>query len=305
MAVGTNGILHQWCTKQGEAFLPGSYKSMTLPVKYSSLLSFAAPLFEDSLAAPPSQPVIASEMLSRLLPLSVLAVLATAHFQLLFPPSRGMSDEGQAISPCGGYAQTQNRTSVPLNSIPVSLELGHTENLITVALAIGNDVGSSFNTIVRPTIQEYGPGDFCWAEGGIVLPNSLTVTDGTNATVQVITNSHDGGGLYNVCPLIHPSYGPVLTCPKCADITFTSTSPLQPSSCTNGTGISASPLAANSYVFANDSAGHGGHAESSTTGTASSTGAAARATESSGSADVIAAGWGLVGAGVLGALALL
>jgi hypothetical protein len=119
-----------------------------------------------------------------------------AHFELVFPSSRGTDDENQASFPCGGYSQTQNRTLVPLTSIPVALNLGHTEGLIQITLAIGNEVGSSFNYELLPTIREMGPGDFCLPS--LAVPSDLNITDGTNATIQVITNSHDGSGLYNV-----------------------------------------------------------------------------------------------------------
>ena len=135
-------------------------------------------------------------MPSYLAPLLALPLLASAHFHLHFPAARGDDDAEQASFPCGGYEQTQIRTPVALSSIPLSMEFGHTENLISVFLAIGNDVGSSFNYELQPTVQEFGPGDYCWA--GVAVPSGLNITDGTNATVQVITNAHSGGGLYNV-----------------------------------------------------------------------------------------------------------
>lgn len=131
-----------------------------------------------------------------LLTLLALPLLASAHFELQFPTARGGDDTNQATFPCGGYEQTQNRTPVSLTSVAVAVELGHTENLFQVALAIGNDVGDSFNTIILPTIQEFGPGEFCIA--AIPIPADLNITEGTNGTIQVITNSHDGSGLYNV-----------------------------------------------------------------------------------------------------------
>lgn len=131
-----------------------------------------------------------------LLALVALPLLASAHFELSFPAPRGGDDEKQATFPCGGYEQTQNRTPVSLTSLGVAVELGHTENLFQIALAIGNDVGDSFNTILLPTIQEFGPGAFCLA--AIPIPADLNITEGTNGTIQVITNSHDGSGLYNV-----------------------------------------------------------------------------------------------------------
>jgi hypothetical protein len=128
--------------------------------------------------------------------LLALPLFASAHFHLHFPEARGDDDTDQATFPCGGYQQTQDRTSVPLGSIPISMELGHTENIISVFLAVGNEVGSSFNIELQPTIQEFGPGDFCFP--AVPVPADLNITEGTNATVQVVTNAHSGGGLYNV-----------------------------------------------------------------------------------------------------------
>ncbi|KAK5046591.1 hypothetical protein LTR84_007352 [Exophiala bonariae] len=227
-----------------------------------------------------------------LLALVALPILVSAHFELSFPAPRGDDDENQATFPCGGYAQTQNRTAVSLTSLAVAVELGHTENLFQIALAIGNDVGDSFNTILLPTIQEFGPGDFCLA--AIPIPADLNITDGTNGTIQVITNSHDGSGLYN-----------------CADVTFTSTTPEQPSSCTNGTGISATALVGSAAINANESSSHEGHGDNATAATSSASGTAASATASSSPspsgnyANMLSVGWGLLGAAVLGGVAML
>ena len=247
----------------------------------------------------------------RFLALLSLPLLASAHFELHFPVSRGDNDETQASFPCGGLDTSANRTAVSLTSIPVSVELGHTENLFQIVLAIGNDVGESFNTVILPTIQEFGPGEFCL--GDIPLPDGLNITEGTNGTIQVITNSHDGGGLYNVSPFTESSKAlgkTNLDLIKCADVTFTSTSPEQPSSCTNGTGISASPLVGDAYVFANDSASHGDHGDASSSGSASgtaasATGSASPTASSDSYANMLSVGWGLLGAAVLGAVALL
>ncbi|KEF58527.1 uncharacterized protein A1O9_06453 [Exophiala aquamarina CBS 119918] len=224
-----------------------------------------------------------------LLALLALPLFASAHFELSFPAPRGNDDENQATFPCGGYDQTQNRTRVSMTSVAVAVELGHTENLFQIALAIGNDVGDSFNTIILPTIEEFGPGEFCLA--AIPIPADLNITEGTNGTIQVITNSHDGSGLYN-----------------CADITFTSTSPEEPSSCTNGTGISASPLVGSAYVNANESSSHeGDHASSSAapSGTAASATGSSTPTPTGNYASMLSVGWGLLGAAVLGGVAML
>ena len=52
-----------------------------------------------------------------------------------------------------------------------------------------------------------------------IVPSNLGITNGTNATIQVVTNGDPNGGLYN-----------------CADIIFTSNAPT-PSQCNNGTGV--------------------------------------------------------------------
>ena len=81
----------------------------------------------------------------------------------------------------------------------------------------------------------------------------------------------------------------------------------QPESCTNGTGITAEFAAAG--VLANTTEGeheHGDNATESASGAASSASASATsATSAGGAAIATAAGWGVIGAGVMGAVALL
>jgi nascent polypeptide-associated complex subunit beta len=129
---------------------------------------------------------------------AVLTILpiVSAHFVLKFPAARSDDDAQQATFPCGGHDVVGTRTPVPLNSLGLNMELGHTENTISVFLAIGNEPGDAFNTVLWPTVSEMGPGDFCWES--IAVPGNLSIEAGTNATIQVITNAHDGGGLYNV-----------------------------------------------------------------------------------------------------------
>jgi hypothetical protein len=132
--------------------------------------------------------------------------LASAHFHLHFPAARGEDTDKQADFPCGGYpSPATTRTPISLTSgLPLSMELGHDENLISVFLAIGNDPGSAFNVELNPTVSEVGLGDFCWASLPVDVAG-LGIEEGTNATVQVITNGHAGNGLYNVCHVIQIS----------------------------------------------------------------------------------------------------
>lgn len=64
-------------------------------------------------------------------------------------------------------------------------------------MAVGNDPGSNFTVVVVPTVRETGPGDFCF--GDLTIPGNLNISEGTNATLQVISGGGDEGGLYGVC----------------------------------------------------------------------------------------------------------
>ncbi|RFU26750.1 hypothetical protein B7463_g9594, partial [Scytalidium lignicola] len=153
--------------------------------------------------------------------LSLLAPFTAAHFKLDYPAARGFDEEVLGNFPCGGQnTVSSNRTVWPLTGGSIALTMGHIQTNIEVFIGIGNNVGSAFNTIVRPTFGEQGLGSFCMTEFD-VTGLGLNITDGTNATIQVVTNGDPNGGLYN-----------------CADITFSSSAPAPASGvCTNGTGV--------------------------------------------------------------------
>lgn len=137
-------------------------------------------------------------MRSQLL-LAALLPLVSAHFELVYPVPRGFDEDILGTFPCGGQnTVSSNRTSFPLSGAPIQLYMGHTEAHVEVLLALGNDPGSNFNITLVPTFQEEGPQNFCMGAGAFSLPAGLNITDGTNATVQVVTNGDPSGGLYNV-----------------------------------------------------------------------------------------------------------
>jgi len=155
--------------------------------------------------------------------LAAFATLTTAHFNLDYPVARGFDEDKLVTFPCGSFdTPSNNRTSWPISGGSIALTMGHINTNIEVLIAVGNDVGSAFNTVLRPTFAETGLGAFCMTD--FTLPSGLNVTDGTNATIQVITNGDPDGGLYN-----------------CADITFTSAAAAPASGvCTNNTGVATS-----------------------------------------------------------------
>jgi len=153
--------------------------------------------------------------------LSLLPV-SLAHFTLNWPESRG-SDESTAENfPCGGYSDVGERTDFPINGGPLQLEMGHDQTNVAVYMAIGSDPGTAFNIVVRPQFVVTGLGPFCIGE--LNVPMSANVSDGTQATIQVVSNAHGGGGLY-----------------QCTDVTLRS-SPLSDYNdhCSNNTGITIS-----------------------------------------------------------------
>ncbi|KAL8669143.1 MAG: hypothetical protein Q9168_006256 [Polycauliona sp. 1 TL-2023] len=142
-----------------------------------------------------------------LLTLSLLCSIISAHFTLEFPPGRDADEEQEATFPCGGgTAVSSTRTAWPLDGGSIQLKMGHVTSAVQVLVALGSDPGKSFNTILVPTLQEEGLGEFCLS--GVKIPGNLKAKDGDNATIQ------------------------------CADITFSSSnSSASDSKCSIGQGI--------------------------------------------------------------------
>jgi hypothetical protein len=160
-------------------------------------------------------------MKSTLTALAAFTTLTSAHFNLNYPIVRDFDEDKLGTFPCGSFdTPSTNRTLWPLTGGEIALTMGHIDANVEVLIGFGNDVGSAFNTVLRPTFQEQGLGSFCMT--GFSIPEGLNVTEGMNATIQVQTNGDPDGGLYN-----------------CADITFSNSAPGPASGvCTNQTGVS-------------------------------------------------------------------
>ncbi|KAL3422332.1 expression library immunization antigen 1 [Phlyctema vagabunda] len=199
---------------------------------------------------------------------ALVASTATAHFTLDYPTVRGFDEDKLVGYPCGGFdTPSTTRTSYPISGGRIALTMGHIDANVQVFLGLGNDVGSAFNYALTPVYSEQGLGDFCITT--LTIPEGVNVTEGTNATIQVITNGDPDGGLYN-----------------CADITFSSSAPEPAASvCTNGTGVQS--------TIATTTTQPNGTTTSDTPASSSTTAAA-----SSANANTYSAGL-LVGAGAL------
>ncbi|KAF5873238.1 putative gpi anchored protein [Botrytis fragariae] len=158
--------------------------------------------------------------LSALVALS-LPLLSTAHFLLSYPASRGFNEDTLSQFPCGGQdTVSSNRTLWPLSGGSIALDMEDASANIEVLIAFGNNVGSAFNTVLRQTFAETGTGSFCMQDL-VVDGVGWNVTEGMNATIQVVTGeAGTSGGLYN-----------------CADITFSKNVSMSVGSCSNATDV--------------------------------------------------------------------
>lgn len=126
----------------------------------------------------------------------VFAPLVGAHFVINYPGSRGLDEDKHDKWPCGGFdTPSANRSTFPLTGGPLQILSTHTRSQLQVIMAVGNDHSASFNVVVVPTFQETGPNNFCF--GDVAIPPRLNLTEGTNATLQVISGGSEGA-LYAV-----------------------------------------------------------------------------------------------------------
>ncbi|KAF4624495.1 hypothetical protein G7Y89_g13676 [Cudoniella acicularis] len=145
--------------------------------------------------------------------LLVLASAATAHFTIAYPEMRGANVNQTAAT---------NRTLWPLTGGSLNLDLHHPWTYIFANLGLGTDYPTFNITLTNPFLNSTGNGTLCLPE--IKLPAGVSVSDGQNASLQVVTIGASGSALYN-----------------CADITFSSRATLlSGSNCTNSPGITSS-----------------------------------------------------------------
>ncbi|KAJ2890638.1 hypothetical protein MKZ38_001581 [Zalerion maritima] len=130
------------------------------------------------------------------------ASLTAAHYSLDYPEWRvdSLGSEDEAISqwnyPCAGAAPNSgNRTDWPLTGGSLTLGLHHPWTYVFVNLGMGSNV-SSFNvSLTDPFWNATGNGTLCAQK--MTLPPHLEVSDGDEASIQVVTLGETGNALYN------------------------------------------------------------------------------------------------------------
>ncbi|KAF8456586.1 hypothetical protein BGX38DRAFT_1162046 [Terfezia claveryi] len=156
------------------------------------------------------------------------ASLASAHFSVIYPWWRGNSFPTQWNYPCGGVNQStsaDNRTLWPLDGGSIVFHGSHPWAQTYVNIGLGNNV-TALKVPVVPPFNQTGNGTFCFQHLSIPDQIMSNVTEGVNATLQVIQLSTTGGALYN-----------------CMDITFSSKAKNPDNTvCFNSTGVGATNL---------------------------------------------------------------
>lgn len=138
--------------------------------------------------------------------LPLLAHIANAHFTIEYPGSRGFEEEKHGEWPCGSFNEpSSTRASFPLTGGPLQITSSHTRQLLQVLMAVGNNPGENFNYVVVPTFQQTAPKEFCFGDVTIPRIEGVNLTEGSNATLQVISGGGEGG-LYAVSSITRLIY---------------------------------------------------------------------------------------------------
>ncbi|KAI8058978.1 uncharacterized protein B0P05DRAFT_559236 [Gilbertella persicaria] len=117
--------------------------------------------------------------------------VAFAHFELLYPPTRGFNEDTESTTPCGGANTVGNRTQMPLSNAFVQIYSSHPVYQYGIYIvAKNNPSAADFNT----NLTTIGSGGRNYPEAAC-LPLNLNldpgITAGTNATLQVQYNGGD------------------------------------------------------------------------------------------------------------------
>ncbi|KIP10575.1 hypothetical protein PHLGIDRAFT_65374 [Phlebiopsis gigantea 11061_1 CR5-6] len=201
--------------------------------------------------------------------LPILAALlgsASAHFQLQYPPPRGVFAEDTEPTFCDGYTSAvSNRTEFPLSGGFVSLNSEHPVWALGVQLStLANPQSFQNFSAAVPFFQVTGEGLFCFPVD-LAAAGLAGVQDGANVTLQFTFDGGDGE-LF-----------------QCADLTLRSGASVAGSvACTNATGASvqtisqpsATPSASGSIALSSGAAASA--SASASTASASSAAAASR-----------------------------
>ncbi|KXJ94892.1 hypothetical protein Micbo1qcDRAFT_193937 [Microdochium bolleyi] len=152
----------------------------------------------------------------------LLASGATAHFQVLYPPTmQPMSDSSEAQAPCGGYTPNLSASGLKVTDFHVGgdsigTKSSHSQQNWLYRITTDNNVGSTGGnwTQIGDITTQSGAGAYC--KSGIKVPESWV---GKTAILSIVGNAPDG--------LLY----------QCSAVKFVSGTGSTPSSCTTANGV--------------------------------------------------------------------
>ena len=121
--------------------------------------------------------------------LAFTATLASAHFQVLYPPQgRPFSDEQEATGPCGGPNPevSDNSADVQVDRFALSIRSSHPEGHWSFRATTSTSAPFNF-TDITPMVETMGVGDFCLTY--LSVPSEWA---GSSGIIQIVDNAEDG-----------------------------------------------------------------------------------------------------------------
>ncbi|KIM48435.1 hypothetical protein M413DRAFT_440167 [Hebeloma cylindrosporum] len=153
-----------------------------------------------------------------------LAAAVNAHFQLQYPPPRGVFVEDDEPTFCDGYlTAVSNRSEFPLSGGFFSLNSEHPKWTAGVLISTLPDP-KSFNNFsqVNSFFQIQGEGAFC-IPLDFSKSNVTSLSTGQNVTIQIVFDGGDGQ-LYQCADLTLSNSFTIPTNVSCTNATSTATS---------------------------------------------------------------------------------
>lgn len=113
-------------------------------------------------------------------------------------PFRYLPIQTKLTTPGANVNQTTltNRTLWPMTGGSLTLDLHHPWTYLFVNLGLGTDYPIFNISLTQQPLNETGNGTLCLPH--LILPASVAVVDGQNASLQVVTFGQTGSALYNV-----------------------------------------------------------------------------------------------------------
>ncbi|KAL8283645.1 hypothetical protein RQP46_005440 [Phenoliferia psychrophenolica] len=178
-------------------------------------------------------------MKSFIAPFLALASVASAHFTLDYPQTRGFNEDIEGNF-CGGFNSSATRVPFPLSSGPILIDSHHPSADVAILISFVQspttfrDFNTTSNGATYGLLKSFGTitgqGEFCFNVDVSAL-NVAGVGNGSLATIQVEFNGGDGA-LF-----------------QCSDVVLSST--FQPTnvSCINATSTATSTSSAIMKMF--------------------------------------------------------